>query len=517
MLTEKDLNQLKNKQIAETEIYRQLEIFKKGVPFAQLEDSATIENGIVKCTEPEEAHLTKLYDDKVPELSVLKLVPASGAASRMFKALFDFLEHFDPDKTTIQQYIINNQAEAIERFIKNIEKFPFYNQVVKAMQPESFQFTNAKDGRQISKFIEKMLLTNGFSYGSLPKGLLPFHQYKNKTTTAFEEHLYEAALYSKTGNKAKLHFTISKDHEKAFKNELNSVLERVQKDTQTTFEVTFSFQKEKTDTISVTPENELFRDKNQNLVFRPSGHGALIENLNEQDADVIFIKNIDNVVVENLRPDTAFYKKVLAGKLLEVQEKAFHYAEKLDANQLEEQDLNEVFTFLRSELNVRFSGEIENLDSPKKIQLLKESLHKPIRVCGMVKNQGEPGGGPFWVKNHNGEISLQIIESAQINKKDESQNTLLQSSTHFNPVDIVCAVKNYKGEKYHLLDFVDTRQGFITAKTYQGKPLKGLELPGLWNGAMAYWNTIFMEVPLSTFNPVKTVLDLLKESHQPKK
>ncbi len=517
MLTEKDLNQLKNKQIAATEIYRQLEIFKKGIPFAQLKDSATIENGIVKCTKPQEANLVELYDSEVQELSVLKLVPASGAASRMFKALFDFLENYNPDVQSIQQYIEKNQAEAIERFIKSIEKFPFYNEVVQALQQDGLEFTNAEDGRQIRKFIEKMLLTNGFNYGNLPKGLLPFHQYKNKTTTAFEEHLYEAALYSKTGKKAKLHFTISKDHEAAFKKELNSIIDRVQKETHTTFEITFSFQKEKTDTISVTPENELFRDKDQNLVFRPSGHGALIENLNEQDADVIFIKNIDNVVVESLRADTAFYKKVLAGKLLEVQKKAFRYAKKLDADQLKEQDFNEIFTFLTSELNVRFTQEIKNLDSPIKIQLLKESLHKPIRVCGMVKNQGEPGGGPFWVKNHKGHISLQIIESAQINKKDESQNTLLQSSTHFNPVDIVCGVKNYKGEKYPLLDFVDVEQGFITAKTYQGKPLKGLELPGLWNGAMAYWNTIFMEVPLSTFNPVKTVLDLLKESHQPKK
>jgi hypothetical protein len=516
MLTEKDLDLLKKKQITTEEINRQLEVFKKGIPFAYLEDSATIGDGIIRCTPNEADRLVSLYDAEVNKIDVLKFVPASGAASRMFKSLFSFLEKYNYENQSLPQYIQDRKALGIEKFFKHIELFPFYEEVVEALKKDGFTFEDPQDGFQAITFVKKMLLDSGLNYGKTPKGLLPFHNYKNDKVSAFEEHLFEAAAYSKSRQKARLHFTVSEAHKIEFENELQAILDKIQKETSTVFDISFSFQKGKTDTISVTPENEPFRDKNGNLVFRPSGHGALIENLNEQEADLIFIKNIDNVVVSCFRSDTAFYKKLLAGKLIEVQHKAFDFAKKINENTEPHIETDEIFEFLRTELNVRFSGNPENLEKPDKIALLKSALNRPIRVCGMVKNQGDPGGGPFWVRNESGQVSLQIVESAQINKKDNSQKSILKSSTYFNPVDIVCGVKNYKGEKYNLLDFVDTNKGFITSKTYEGRPLKGLELPGLWNGAMAGWNTIFIEVPLSTFNPVKTVLDLLKESHQPK-
>lgn len=513
MLTEKDHLQLQRKQIEESEIVKQLEIFKKGIPFVNLKESATTGNGIIAFSEEQMQEYSNLYEFEIDRLSVLKFVPASGAASRMFKSLFFFIEDYDYKKETLEQYLERLQMADLRNFFSNLKKFPFYNEVVALLKNDGLEFANPKDGYQAVCFVNKILGAEGLNYAAMPKGLLPFHDYTTSKASAFEEHLKEAVLYGASCGRAQLHFTISEAHKTKFE----SALQRVRKDFKNhedvAFEVSFSFQKQKTDTVAVTPENELFRNSYGELVFRPSGHGALIENLNEQDADLIFIKNIDNVVAEKFQEQTAFYKKVLAGKCLEVQKKAFKFARELDSFP-NEVKINEVFDFLTSDLNVRIPENIIESDTGVQIDFLKSTLNRPIRVCGMVKNEGEPGGGPFWVKNDKEQVALQIVESAQINKADKSQLKLLNSSTHFNPVDLVCAVKNYKGEKYNLLDFVDTKMGFITSKTFEGKQIKGLELPGLWNGAMAYWNTIFVEVPLTTFNPVKTLTDLLKGSHQ---
>jgi len=353
------------------------------------------------------------------------------------------------------------------------------------------------------------------NYGNYPKGLLPFHEYKNQIiSTAFEEHLFESALYSSTGTSTKLHFTISEKHKNKFKEEFNRIEEKVEKKTGAEFDISFSYQKQSTDTIAVTPKDKPFRNKDGSLLFRPSGHGALIENLNDLEADIIFIKNIDNVVVYKYKNDVAKYKKMLAGILLKTQKQAFEYLDLLDKNNVNSDEIITIAEFLSNKMNVRISHEFEKYAEKYQIEYLKDKLNKPIRVCGMVKNEGEPGGGPFWVKDESANVSLQIVETAQIDTKNKQQKSIFKESTHFNPVDIVCSTKDYQGNKFDLTKYVDSRAAFITKKTKSGKELKALELPGLWNGSMANWNTIFVEVPLITFNPVKTVNDLLKPAHQ---
>ena len=359
-----------------------------------------------------------------------------------------------------------------------------------------------------------MLDEDKLNYGFYPKGLLPFHQYKDHVSSAFEEHLFESALYASSNDEAHCHFTISVIHKHIFDAEFKRIQDIVESKTNTKFNITFSYQGQSTDTIAVTPKNEPFRENDDTLLFRPSGHGALLSNLNALDADLIFIKNIDNIVVFKFENAVAEHKKMLGGILLELQEQAFAYLEQLEANDLSEMQLVTIAEFLTNRLSVVISKEFEKYSRNYQVAYLKEKLNRPIRVCGMVKNEGEPGGGPFWVKDESGNISLQIVESAQIDIKNKAQKTILTNATHFNPVDLVCGIKNYKGEKFHLQKYVNHKTAFISKKTKEGKELQALELPGLWNGSMAYWNTIFVEVPLITFNPVKTVTDLLKATHQ---
>ncbi len=510
IFTDRDNEFLQSKGISKEKIEAQVAIFKKGIPYVNLVASATPGNGICVFSEDKKQHYIQLFEDKRESLDFLKFVPASGAASRMFKSLFNFVLEFNPKTQSVETYSIANNAPEIKEFFNAVKLFPFYEEIIRNIKD-----FNGSEEEKKHRFVKELLLEYGLAYGNYPKGLLPFHQYKTNTITAFEEHLYEAALYSETKGAAKLHFTISEAHQTKFETTLNQILTRVEKHTQVQFKVSFSYQKTATDTVAVTLDNTLFRNDDQSLLFRPSGHGALIENLNEHDADIIFIKNIDNVVVEKYRTEVCDAKKMLAGKLIEVQEEVFKYAKLLDEQIIISKELStKIKTFLEDQLNVSFNDSFINLSLKQQQTILKDSIDRPIRICGMVKNEGEPGGGPFWVKDENGKISLQIIEAAQIDTQNKLQQTILKESTHFNPVDLVCGVRNYKGEKYNLTNFVDVTQGFITQKTSQGRDLKALELPGLWNGAMAYWNTIFVEVPLITFNPVKTVNDLLKDTHQ---
>lgn len=358
------------------------------------------------------------------------------------------------------------------------------------------------------------MAADGEDYGSLPKGLIPFHYYGCYKATAFEEHLHEAAAYAAKNDKAALHFTVSPEHKEAFQEEFDRVHASVSNTTGVNFDVSYSFQKPETDTVAVTMDNKLYRQANGELLFRPGGHGALIENLNDVDADVIFIKNIDNVLVQDQIQTLARSKRILAGLLLKKQDQVFKYAKLLAENTITEEELAELVTFLKEDFSTRIDDEYESFSQSEKKSYLAELLDRPIRVCGMVKNEGEPGGGPFWVEDESGKVALQIIESAQVNEKDQEQQAIFQKSTHFNPVDIVAGVRNYKGEKYNLLDYVNPDLAFIAYKTDGSNEIKALELPGLWNGAMARWNTLFVEVPLETFNPVKTVNDLLKPAHQ---
>jgi len=507
--TKEDKAQLEEKSITEKKIQEQIVTFKEGIPFVTLEKAAIIGDGISKFSKDEEQQFINIYEGKAATLALLKFIPASGAASRMFKALFNFLTAYIPKEESLAAYIARTNDKDIEKFSQGLEDFPFYTDV-KSRIPENLETV----GEELHAIVSKLLSENALNYGFYPKGLLPFHKYKTITATAFKEHLREGALYAATNGVAKLHFTISEQHETMFNFELNEIRATISEETNTNFEVSYSFQKSATDTIAVTKNNEPFRNEDGSILFRPGGHGALIENLNDQNADVIFVKNIDNVVVLNNIDAVARSKKILAGVLLKAQETVFSYQKSIEESPTETSLLVKIKTFLEKELNVRFTADYSALSDTEKLKAVKEKLFRPIRICGMVKNEGEPGGGPFWILDANKATSLQIIESAQIDMSNQEQVTILKDATHFNPVDLVCGVRNYKGEKYDLLNYVDPKQGFITGKTKDGKELKALELPGLWNGAMAYWNTIFVEVPLVTFNPVKSVNDLLKPSHQ---
>ena len=508
-LTENDEKQLREKGISKEKVIDQVNTFKEGIPFVQLKNAAVIGNGILKFTEAEEKELIKLYDSKLEDLDILKFVPASGAASRMFKALFNFLEVYNPEEETLEAYFERTNDKDLKVFSEGLERLPFYKKVIERLQNH-----NGSTGKKVHRFVSELMGENALNYGFYPKGLLPFHDYKDVAATPFEEHLKEGALYASSNGKAKLHFTVSEQHEEMFKDEFTHAGPRVSKDTGLEYEIVYSFQKSSTDTLAVDVDNKPFRNDDGTVLFRPGGHGALIENLNDQDADIIFIKNIDNVAVMKDAKAVADSKKVLAGTLLKVQQKAFDYAEQLDRGDLSDANISKIKAFLNEHLNVRFAKNFDSKSTSEKTGILKDKINRPIRIGGMVKNEGEPGGGPFWVSNTKGEVSLQIIESAQIDMENKQQANIMKNSTHFNPVDLVCGVRNYKGEKYDLIKFVDDKQGFITDKTKDGKELKALELPGLWNGAMAFWNTIFVEVPLVTFNPVKSVVDLLKDSHQ---
>jgi len=514
MFSDKDLQQIEGKGLTVDKVNQQIDTFKNGVSFLNLKEAANIDSGILKLSDEDKAVYIKQFETKTEDLSIVKFVPASGAATRMFKFLFQFLEEYDSEKESVNAYINRNKANDMSLFLVGLEKFPFYKKVLEETKRITKDYDALSVSEQVLAFIKTMLDEDKLNMSFYPKGLFPFHKYKDHNATAFEEHLFEAALYASSNGKADLHFTISEKHKDKFDEEFTRIEEIVERKTNTAFNITYSYQKESTDTIAVTSKNEPFRNDDDSLLFRPSGHGALIENLNDIDADVIFVKNIDNVVVYKYETTVAEYKKMLAGILLEIQERAFEYLRILDSEDVSEDKLIEIARFLTRKMNVVINIEFEKYSHKYQIEYLREKLDRPIRVCGMVKNEGEPGGGPFWIKSESGKVSLQIVESAQVDKKNKTQKGIVKNATHFNPVDLVCGVKNYKGEKYDLSKFVDHKAAFISSKTKSGKNLKALELPGLWNGSMANWNTIFVEVPLITFNPVKTVNDLLKSAHQ---
>ncbi len=512
--TEKDIQQIENKGLTLAQIQSQLELFETGVPFVNLHSAATINNGILKCSEAEKAHHINYFDTKRNGVSIAKFVPASGAATRMFKTLFRFIDEYVPEDESINSFVNKHKDADLSLFFVGMEKLPFYEKVLeqlKVFYPDHATFSS---DRQKLLFVKTMMDEDKMNYGFYPKGLLPFHEYKDHLATAFEEHLFEAALYASTNNTAFLHFTISEIYKKMFDDEFARIQDIVEHKTNTKFHISFSYQKGSTDTIAVTPENELFREEDGQLSFRPSGHGALLENLNQLNADIIFIKNIDNVVVYKYEDEVAEYKKMLGGMLLEIQHDLFKHLNHLEVGDVSEEDIINISEFLENKLNVVISTEFKKYATKYQIEYLFDKLNRPLRICGMVKNEGEPGGGPFWIKGENGQITLQIVESAQIDTDNKKQNEILKNATHFNPVDLVCGIKNYKGEVFDLQKYVDPTTAFITMKTKAGKDLMALELPGLWNGSMAGWNTIFVEVPLITFNPVKTVTDLLKPTHQ---
>ncbi|MDO6760593.1 DUF4301 family protein [Tamlana sp. 2_MG-2023] len=514
MFLDKDVEQIYKKGITIDQVRGQITRLKDGMTHSELVGAATIGKGIENYNEAETEKLIQFYDINKTELSMLKFVPASGAATRMFKFLFQFLKNYNPTKETIEAYVDKQTNVLVDTFISNFKLFPFYEEVLKLTHERHSGFDNLSRGERCVEFVKTMVDEDALNYASLPKGLLPFHQYDGVNVTAFQEHLFESTLYASSGGSSNLHFTVSEKHHDYFNNELKKIKQGLQEKTGTVFNVSFSYQKEETETVALTTKDKVYRNDDGSILFRPAGHGALLENLNDLDHDIIFIKNIDNIVVADQNVEVSRYKKLLAGVLLEAQGKVFEYLHKLDSGNLTDADCQLMLVFLRYRLNVPVNVDFETLSTSEKIDYLRLKLNRPIRVCGMVKNQGEPGGGPFWVKDKNDEVSLQIVEFAQIDFSKTAQQGIVYKATHFNPTDLVCGVKDYKGQKFNLKDYVDSEAAFITTKTQNGVEIKALELPGLWNGSMAFWNSIFVEVPLETFNPVKTVNDLLKPAHQ---
>jgi hypothetical protein len=498
MFIEKDLQQIQGRGSDATVVEEQVQYFVNGFPFLHLSKAATVGDGIISLTDVQIEAVIREFDKSATEgeVALLKFVPASGAATRMFKSLFSFLQEDKKDKS-------------VDEFFTKLTEFAFYDDLKTSLAADGHDIKTADE-----KIIVSYFLTNkGLGYGELPKGLLKFHNYTSRSRTPLEEHLVEGANYANAGGSVQIHFTVSPEHRDKFEKLVVEVLPTYQSEFGVKYMVSFSEQKSSTDTIAVNMDNSPFREKDGGLLFRPAGHGALLENLSHLDADIIFIKNIDNVVPDRIKETTVTYKKALAGIVLDFQKRIFGYLDQL-SNHTNAALLAELDAFFRNELCVIPPATYEGWSDDQKKAYFVGKLDRPLRACGMVKNQGEPGGGPFWAENADGSSSLQIVESAQVDVDNEQQNGIFKNSTHFNPVDLVCAIKNKHGELYDLKKFRDPLTGFITNKSKDGKELKAQELPGLWNGSMANWNTLFVEVPLITFNPVKTVNDLLREQHQ---
>lgn len=494
------LKQLKERKIDILDVKEQILRFKKGYRPAKLLRPCTLGDGVKKLSDEELNTFIEIYDNEINKIDVCKFVPASGAATRMFRDLLNLQDLLSDSNNELNE----ENKKTKDEFISNIDNFAFRDDLEKELGSNlSLSIQN-----NLYCVLNALLNEEGLNYKNLPKGLIKFHKYKEEARTPFEEHFIEAVEYLNSGNKVKMHFTIQKDFQSDFENEQKKIKEKL-KSKDIEFDISFSVQDPATDTIAVDLENTPVLTDLGKLHFRPAGHGALIRNLNNLDSEYVFIKNIDNVTVESLLGDTVRYKKALAGVLLSMQEKIFDYLSKIS-----ESNIDEIVGFCEMDITIKVPHDIKTSNFESKKEFITEILNRPIRVVGVVKNEGEPGGGPFWVEGLDGNKTIQIVESAQVDMDSKEQKNIWEGSTHFNPVDIVCGLYNFEGNKFDLLNFVDYEAGIITKKSLDGKDIKALELPGLWNGAMADWITVFVEVPLSTFNPVKTVFDILRKEHQ---
>ncbi len=517
MFSEDDIKQIESHGLTLDRVMLQIETFRKGLPFTILNRPATIGDGILKINEYELERLAGIFAGAPAERELMKFVPASGEASRMFRLPHSFYNHYDE----IDHKIIRAEAEkgdiahqSFLNFIENLKRFAFYEDLKSEMKANGKDVEDHISKGQFKEIMEYMLTPRGLNYGNLPKGLIKFHRYADHSRTPFEEHLVEAAAYvrDKSGI-ARVHFTVAEEHERRIGDHLENVRTRYENE-EVTLDIAFSIQRSSTDTIAVDLDNKPFRAEDNKLLFRAAGHGALLEILNDLRGDIIFIKNIDNVVPDTFKDEIYFYKKALAGYLIELQKEIFYYLGIIARNDLDQKMMGNIVRFLKEKLSIFVPDDFEKLSRDKMKNFIFSKLNRPIRICGVVKNQGEPGGGPFWVQHGDGTLSLQIVESSQVDMENPEQKKIWESSTHFNPVDIVCGVRDYKGRQFDLRAFRDPSNAFISTRSKDGNYLKALELPGLWNGSMANWITILIEVPIVTFNPVKTILDLVRKEHQ---
>lgn len=516
-----DLQQIKDRGAVPENILSQIETFRKGISFARLLKPCTIGDGLIVIPETELERLIGVFDKAALSGRIMKFVPASGAASRMFKLLHLINNRYD----CIDEKNIGIEAEKgcddhqiFLQFIKNVKKFAFYNDLKNVISEDGLDLDGLISEGDYTDILEYMLTEKGLNYTWLPKGLIKFHNYpdveKYNSRTSIEEHLVEASVYARDRNgTSRIHFTISPEHESTIKAYIEKILPFYES-SEVKFKISYSFQYPSTDTIAVNPDNTPFRDEYGSILFRPGGHGALLQNLNDLEGDIVFIKNIDNVVPDCLKNETYVYKRTLCGYLVELQQQIFAYLEVLTSGNPDNRKVREIIDFAREKISVVLPEGLEKASTDETVKFLISKLNRPLRVCGMVKNFSEPGGGPFWVENNDKVVSPQIIESSQVDFESTGQRSIWERSTHFNPVDLVCGVRDFQGKPFNLMAFSDPDAGFISSKSRNGNKLKALELPGLWNGSMANWNTVFVEVPYITFNPVKTVFDLLRKEHQ---
>ena len=545
IFTDKDLRQIEEHGLSIDEVHRQLDLFKMPKFFLKLADPCTVENGIMVFDREKIASLIETYETGGPGYDRVKFVPASGAASRMFKVLLRYLNQereITRDEVSIESSAGEGDAKQLLEFMDGLKRFAFFKELKSALSDEGLNVDALSDKGYFRDILRFLLTDDGLDYANLPKGLLKFHEYPEGSRTAFEEHLVEAASYvADEDGRCPLHLTVSPEHVDGFDSSFKTARPIYEERYGVAYDISFSMQAKSTDTLAVKLDNTPFRQEDGRLLFRPGGHGALLKNLNEIDGDIIFIKNIDNVVPDYLKPETFRWKKITGGYLISIQNRIRGYMKKLvsgdgDPRKIKDERptsnierptsnkkqtstlvnlLDEASAFLEEELLLSIPKSIKNGFPEDRRAYLMERLDRPVRVCGMVKNEGEPGGGPFWVENETGERSLQIVETAQIDPDSKEQQDILAASTHFNPVDLVCGVRDWQGKPFDLSRFVDPKTVLISRKSKYGKDLKALEHPGLWNGSMARWITLFVEVPGITFNPVKTVNDLLRKEHQP--
>jgi len=515
--SDQDLRQMRSQGIRPSEVEAQLELFRHPPPFLTLDRPASVGDGILKLSKKQQEQSLKEFEKARRKGRFMKFVPASGAASRMFHLLLKFFqrEPFTGDDLRREVLQGDEESQQFMHFIEALSQTAFFGELGEALARSNLDLETLRREGRYQEILRALLLPNGLDYSHKPKGLVKFHSYPKEKRTPLEEHLVEAVQYVKDkSHLCRIHFTVSEEHEQESRNYFMAVKEKYEKKYGVRFDIDFSTQRSHTNTLAVDLENEPFRDAKGNLLFRPSGHGALLENLNRLKGDLVFIKNIDNVVVEKVMGTTVHWKKVLGGYLASIQKEIFKHLKKLKSKSVSARELRAAAEFVHKGLGYSLGEDFERLSPVQKRKRLASRFDRPLRVCGVVRNTGEPGGGPFWVKDKTGKDSLQIVEGAQTDLGRSDQRSVFERSTHFNPVDLVCGVRNHKGRSFDLRRFRNSDSVFISKKSMGGRELKALELPGLWNGSMAEWITLFVEVPLETFNPVKTVFDLLKPAHR---
>ena len=518
LFTQADLEQMKELGITEDKAGRQLAILAKGQRWAALVRPCTPGDGIVKVDPEDQERFISRWQGGADEGRLSAFVPASGAATRMFA----FLQHIrnEVDKVTLDRTAeIFGRASGDYRefrvFVRSLEKFAFLEPLAEVMGKAGISLQEKLQLGVYNDILDFLLEPQGLNYSSLPKGLIPFHRYGDHYRTAMEEHLVEwVHTVRDLKQLCRIHFTVAPENQGEVEAHGREAAAKYSEHLGVKYELSFSIQSPASNTLAVDLENNPFRKPDGSLLFRPGGHGALLQNLNQLKGDIVLIKNIDNVVTDERRDLVVLHQRILTGMLLKVQDEIYNYLTLLSSGSFDAGDLQEVLDFVVQRLNPSVGEHLRTWGEEEKVAGIFRLLNRPLRVCGMVVNRGEPGGGPFWVKDASGRLSLQVVEQAEINRKSPEQVAILKASTHFSPVQIVCGLRDFQGQPFDLNCFADPEAVFVSRKTEEGKELKALELPGLWNGGMAHWNTIFVEVPEETFNPVKTINDLLRPGHR---